>query len=149
MPEPVFETTFSLTGLSEAVRSFWEENSRFRIIAFSGELGAGKTTFIRHLCDFLGVKDPVSSPTFALVNEYHFFQNQQEKRIFHMDWYRLRDAEEAFQAGIEDALLEKDALCFVEWPEKAGEILPKPYLSVQIEALDETSRLLRAFVIRE
>jgi tRNA threonylcarbamoyladenosine biosynthesis protein TsaE len=103
-------------------------------------MGAGKTTFIHHLCDYLGVEDAVSSPTFALINEYHFLNNGQDKTIYHMDWYRINSEEEAINAGIEDALLNKDAYCFVEWPEKAIHLLPQPYLWIEIEVLDETKR---------
>lgn len=105
-------------------------------------MGAGKTTFIHALCDYLGVQDAVSSPTFALVNEYHFMQNGLDRTIYHMDWYRLRDAAEATGAGMEDALHQKDAYCFVEWPEKAPELLPHPYVRIDIEVISETERRL-------
>jgi tRNA threonylcarbamoyladenosine biosynthesis protein TsaE len=105
-------------------------------------MGAGKTTFIHALCDYLGVEDAVSSPTFALINEYHFLQDERDKTIYHMDWYRLRDTAEAIAAGLADALNQKNAYCFVEWPEKALDLLPRPYLWLEInmgEQADERS----------
>jgi len=107
-------------------------------------MGAGKTTFIHALCDYLSVTDAVSSPTFALINEYHFDQSGRDKVIYHMDWYRLRDTEEAINAGMEDALLQKDAYCLIEWPEKATELLPSNCLWIEIEVVDAEERMLRA-----
>jgi tRNA threonylcarbamoyladenosine biosynthesis protein TsaE len=96
-------------------------------------MSAGKTTVIHALCNYLGVTDAVSSPTFALINEYHFEQEGRDRTIYHMDWYRLRDTAEAIGAGLEDALSPNDAYCFVEWPEKALELLPTPYLWIDIK----------------
>jgi tRNA threonylcarbamoyladenosine biosynthesis protein TsaE len=95
-------------------------------------MGAGKTTFIHELCDLLGVEDTVSSPTFAIINEYHFLHGGIDKIIYHMDWYRIRNTAEAITAGVEDALSQKNAYCFIEWPEKARELLPKPHLWIDI-----------------
>lgn len=92
----------------------------------------------------LGVTDPVSSPTFALINEYRFGSDEGEQIIFHMDWYRLRDAEEAVDAGMEDALNAPGAYCFVEWPDKAPELLTQHYVDIRLEALDASTRQLTA-----
>lgn len=106
-------------------------------------MGAGKTTFIHALCDYLNVKDTVSSPTFALINEYHFNNSEgQDQLIFHMDLYRIGSHEEAAQAGIEDALMNKNAYCFVEWAEKATGLMPLPYLDIYIETVDDTMRTI-------
>jgi tRNA threonylcarbamoyladenosine biosynthesis protein TsaE len=103
-------------------------------------MGAGKTTFIHHLCDLLKVEDVVSSPTFALINEYHFNDKGSDRTIYHMDWYRLKDAEEAINAGMEDCLLQKENYSFIEWPEKALQIIPKPYLWIAIHAISAEER---------
>jgi len=142
MEDSVLEIRYTLDSLAEQIPLFWQYAERYPVLAFSGEMGAGKTTFIHALCDFLEVKDAVSSPTFALINEYHFLQDGQDKTIYHMDWYRLRDTEEAIQAGMEDALRQKNAYCFVEWAEKAVDLLPVPHLWIAIEVLSETERTM-------
>lgn len=110
-------------------------------------MGAGKTTFIHTLCERLGVTDAVSSPTFALINEYHFTENGTDRKIYHMDWYRVKDMEEAVNAGMEDALLDKNAICFVEWPERGAELLPHPHLWISIEATGPEERVMNVGVI--
>ncbi len=112
-------------------------------------MGAGKTTFIHALCDYLNVKDIVSSPTFALINEYHFEEEAAQNRlIYHIDLYRIHSIEEALQAGIEDALMNKNAYCFVEWPTKAIELLPTPHLAITLEASEDTQRSLTYEAVR-
>lgn len=111
-----------------------------RVWAFSGYLGAGKTTLIRALCSQLGVEDAVHSPTFSLINEYA----SPHGPVLHMDWYRLSGEDEALNAGMEDALLQPEAVCFVEWPERAAGLLLMPHLWVEIDAVGEAERVLRA-----
>src|SRR6185436_4083468 len=95
--------------------------------------------FIHALCvDVLEVKDVISSPTFAIINEY---KSSVAGTIFHMDWYRLKDEEEAIQAGIEDSLLSGN-LCLIEWPDKAAGLLPDDTLHIQIEMIDNNKRKL-------
>jgi tRNA threonylcarbamoyladenosine biosynthesis protein TsaE len=146
IPESVLQISYSLDKISAAAHQFWQYAHSFRIICFSGDMGAGKTTFVHALCDNLGVNDTVSSPTFALVNEYHFDQNGQDKTILHMDWYRLRNTAEAIDTGMEDALLNEDVYCFVEWAERAEELIPLGALRVRIEVVSETDRVLTAEV---
>jgi tRNA threonylcarbamoyladenosine biosynthesis protein TsaE len=88
------------------------------------------------------VKDVVGSPTFSIINEYYFFENGTEKKIFHIDLYRLRDEQEAIQAGIEDCLI-SDHICLVEWPEKIPSLLPEDCLHVHIETINANTRKLR------
>ncbi|XZF13884.1 tRNA (adenosine(37)-N6)-threonylcarbamoyltransferase complex ATPase subunit type 1 TsaE [Chitinophagaceae bacterium MMS25-I14] len=128
----MIQISYTLATIHEAARRFWAHAHTYRILAFSGQMGAGKTTFIHTLCEILGVPDAVSSPTFALINEYHFSENGQDQTIYHMDWYRVRDTDEAVNAGMEDALL-SGAYCFVEWPEQATELFTSPYLWISIE----------------
>ncbi|MES2703319.1 MAG: tRNA (adenosine(37)-N6)-threonylcarbamoyltransferase complex ATPase subunit type 1 TsaE [Bacteroidota bacterium] len=143
--------TYSLDTIDDAVQQFWSAAAGIRLIAFSGDMGAGKTTFIHKLCDHLGVDDAVSSPTFALVNEYHFTGNDgNDNIIYHCDWYRLGGADEAINAGMEDCMLQAKsggAWCFIEWPEKATALLEKPYLWASIETISITERKMTLQII--
>jgi tRNA threonylcarbamoyladenosine biosynthesis protein TsaE len=109
-----------------------------RIFAFRGDLGAGKTTFIKVLCEQLGVKDAMSSPSFSLVNEYH---DEKGNPIYHFDLYRLRSPEEAFDIGMEEYLYSGN-YCFVEWPERAEGILPEETVHVKITTSDDEGRVI-------
>lgn len=133
---------YSLETIHDAAAMFWKQVQGYRHFAFSGQLGAGKTTFIHALCDLLQVTDAVSSPTFALINEYRFLQDGTERPIYHMDWYRLRDEDEAINAGMEDALGRRDALCFIEWPEQAPGLLTTPYIWITIRQTGDSQREL-------
>ena len=139
------QISYTLADIQGAAHQLWQWAHPVRVFAFSGSLGAGKTTFIHALCDVLRVTDQVSSPTFALINEYRFTaEGDGEQTIYHMDWYRLRDADEAVDAGMEDALSNPEAWCFVEWPEKAPELLRGPHVHIRLEAADDRQRLLVA-----
>lgn len=135
------EMLFSLDTISEAAARFWETAGSSTVYAFHGDMGAGKTTFIHALCDAKGVKDVVGSPTFSIVNEY-VFSNGGSGKIFHIDLYRLRDEEEAIQAGIEDCLY-SDHICLVEWPDRSPGIFPEDTVHVYIDAIDSSFRRLR------
>ena len=106
-----------------------------RIFLFYGEMGAGKTTLIKALCENLGVTEPVTSPTFSIVNEYISASH----KIFHFDFYRLKNQNEALDMGYEEYFY-SDAYCFVEWPEKIPDLLPPHYISVSIQVTGENSR---------
>jgi tRNA threonylcarbamoyladenosine biosynthesis protein TsaE len=123
----------SIDSLSSTAESFLNDFHDNRIFAFHGELGAGKTTFIKALCHKLGVKDVMSSPSFSLVNEY---LGATGNPIYHFDLYRLKSPEEAFDIGMEEYLYSGN-YCFVEWPERAEEILPEETVHVRIEASGE------------
>lgn len=138
------EISFSLSDIDKAAEAFWHHAKAFPVITFNGGLGAGKTTFTRALCTYLGVEDGVSSPTFSLINEYHFKDETGKDRvIFHSDWYRLNDEEEAIQAGIEDMLAQKQAWCIIEWAERAVALLPERILNVDFILEDESNRVIR------
>jgi len=113
--------------------------SRFKVVTFSGNLGAGKTTLIKILCRLWGVEDAVSSPTFSLVNQYKCNTEKGESLIYHIDLYRVEDEEEAYDAGIEDNLF-SGHLCLVEWPEKALGIIPEESLKVEITYISPDQR---------
>jgi tRNA threonylcarbamoyladenosine biosynthesis protein TsaE len=140
---------FSIATISDAVVAFWQCVNQHHVIVFSGSMGAGKTTFIHHLCALLQVEDRVSSPTFALINEYHFPVNGSDGLIYHMDWYRLNNTAEAIYAGIEDCLRQArgQTWCFVEWPEKAPDLLPGTYIRVDIATLSPADRQMNISLI--
>jgi tRNA threonylcarbamoyladenosine biosynthesis protein TsaE len=135
------ELKFSLDNIKEIATKFWKMTGNTKVFAFHGEMGAGKTTFIHALCDVKGVTDAVTSPTFSIINEYSYSENGKEKKIFHLDLYRLKDEEEAIRAGIEDCLY-SDNICLVEWPDRASEVFPKDTLHVYIRVVDEKNRKL-------
>lgn len=106
-----------------------------RIFLFYGDMGAGKTTLIKTLCSFLGTADAVTSPTFSIVNEY---QTAADK-IYHFDFYRLKDQTEALDMGYEEYFY-AGAYCFIEWPEKIPDLLPLHYTNVSISVQNDGSR---------
>ena len=133
------ELVFAIDNIKQAAANIWRINKSKRIWALHGTMGAGKTTFIHALCvDVLEVKDVISSPTFAIINEY---ESPVTGIIYHMDWYRLKDEEEAIQAGIEDSLLSGN-LCLIEWPDKAEGLLPDDTFHLYIETIDSNTRKL-------
>ncbi len=147
MTNELLHLNYTLTTIDDAVSRFWAVLGGNKIFAFSGSMGAGKTTFISRLCSYLAVSDAVSSPTFALINEYHFeTPGNTDNTIYHMDWYRLRSVDEAVNAGVEDCLNEarkRDKVyCFVEWPENAPELLTGPHLWISIDLVDEGARIM-------
>lgn len=109
------EFIFNLDEIENAAKKFISLIRDYKVITFSGDLGAGKTTFINAVCKALGVEETVTSPTYAIIQEYQFGN---KKIIYHMDLYRIKSIEEAIEAGIEDCL-QSGELCMVEWPEKA------------------------------
>lgn len=118
----------SLGDIDQAAGSFLEVMGEARVISFSGEMGAGKTTFIQALCRKLGVAAEVNSPTFSLVNEYFTSEGHS---IFHFDLYRIEDPSELFDMGYEEYFFSGE-LCFIEWPEKASHLIPEDALRVEI-----------------
>lgn len=139
--------SYSLATLNDAAEALWAIGKDISVWSFVGEMGAGKTTLIAALCHFLGVQDAVSSPTYALVNEYQLVQDGQTKTIYHADWYRLKDAEDARQSGMEEILYQPNAYAFVEWASNAIELLHKAYLKIDIEVINEEERVMTVSVI--
>lgn len=126
----------SLDLLSEASKQFIQLIGDHKIFAFQGEMGAGKTTFIKAICQQLGVIENITSPTFAIVNEYIA---SNDTPIYHFDCYRLKNIEEAFNIGAEDYFYSGN-LCFIEWPEKIEDILPSNTVVVKIKVKPDKSR---------
>jgi len=132
-------TIQGLEELSKFAQQLLEYAGNRKVFAFQGEIGAGKTTLIQYLCQHLGVKEEVTSPTFALVNEYHSPGQGKDNRIFHLDLYRLKDLSEALNIGIEE-YLDSGAHCFIEWPEIIESLLPEDLIVVKIILTKESSR---------
>ena len=115
-------------------------NGQRRKFALIGDVGAGKTTLVQHFCHLHGVEGAVTSPTFALVNEYPLKTNGGEQGVVnHLDLYRLKSLEEALEIGIEDYLYNED-FCFIEWPELIESLLPEDIIRIEIEIMEESGR---------
>jgi tRNA threonylcarbamoyladenosine biosynthesis protein TsaE len=132
------ELVYSLNEIKNVVKQFLQQLDVFTVIAFHGNLGAGKTTLIKAVCEELGVQENISSPTFSIINQY---KTTDHKSIAHIDLYRLKDEEEAVHAGVEESIYNSD-LCFIEWPEKLHSILPDDTVNVFLETIDVTTRKL-------
>ena len=129
----------SLQELDDAASRFLELKGGSSVIAFSGAMGAGKTTFIQAICRGLGVETEVNSPTFSLVNEYF---TPEGDSIFHFDLYRIESPEELFDMGYEEYFY-SGSLCLIEWPEKASSLIPEDALRVQIQVGENEARLIQ------
>ena len=129
----------SLDQIHEAAKQFIAAMEDNTVFAFYGKMGAGKTTFIKAVCEELGVSDVINSPTFAIVNEYR--SDDSGELIYHFDFYRINKVEEAFDFGYEDYFY-SGALCFIEWPELIEELLPMDAVKVCIEEQADGSRTI-------
>ena len=127
----------NLTTIRESARQFINHMGEARVFAFYGKMGAGKTTFVKAICEELGVEDVITSPTFAIINEY-----EGEETIYHFDFYRIKKLEEVYDMGYEDYFY-SGALCFIEWPELIEEILPDDAVRVSIIEQQDGSRLVK------
>ncbi|MBP6456900.1 MAG: tRNA (adenosine(37)-N6)-threonylcarbamoyltransferase complex ATPase subunit type 1 TsaE [Chitinophagaceae bacterium] len=136
------EIIFSLNEIDEVAKQILEQLNEHKIIALYAEMGSGKTTLIKAICQQLGVKDTVNSPTFSIINEYIIDKN---KKVIHMDWYRLKDELEAVETGVQDYLENNNNYCFIEWPEKAENLLPENVVKISISKNEhhENKRLLK------
>ena len=135
-------TITDIEHIGDAARQFVDAIGDHRVFAFYGSMGAGKTTFIKAICEQLGVEDVITSPTFAIVNEYtlntqHSTLNTQQ--IFHFDFYRIKRLEEVYDMGYEDYFY-SGSLCFIEWPELIEELLPDDAVRVTITEQPDGSR---------
>ncbi len=130
---------FTLENINAAAAEFLKELGDRKIVAFYGSMGAGKTTFIKAICDVLGVTDTVNSPTFAIVNEYLAASGSS---IYHFDFYRIKKIEEAYDFGYEDYFYSGN-LCLIEWPELIEELLPEDTVKVKIEEIETGERILQ------
>ena len=129
----------SLDCIKEAAQQFIDNMDKGNVFAFYGKMGAGKTTFIKAICECLDVEDVITSPTFAIVNEY--YSNKLQDSIYHFDFYRIKKLEEVYDMGYEDYFY-SHRLCFLEWPELVEELLPKDAVRVTIAEQEDGSRLV-------
>ena len=131
--------------IREAARKFINQIGDRRVFAFYGKMGAGKTTFVKAICEELGVDDVITSPTFAIINEYTIDKlqtsNIKHQSIYHFDFYRIKKIEEVYDMGYEDYFY-SGALCFIEWPELIEDILPDDAVHVNITEQEDGSRLV-------
>ena len=129
--------------IREAAREFIEHIGERRVFAFYGKMGAGKTTFVKAICEELGVDDVITSPTFAIINEYtpSSLLLPPSSKIFHFDFYRIKKLEEVYDMGYEDYFY-SGVLCFIEWPELIEEILPDDAVRVSITEQEDGSRVV-------
>ena len=126
----------SIDRIQEAAKEFVAQMGDNKVFAFYGKMGAGKTTFIKAICEELGVEDVVKSPTFAIVNEY---TDGEGEPIFHFDFYRIKKESEAYDIGFEEYVY-SGHLCFMEWPELIEDLLPEDTVRVSIEEMEDGSR---------
>lgn len=117
----------NIDTIRESAREFIQNIGEHKVFAFYGKMGAGKTTFVKAICEELGVEDVITSPTFAIVNEYEV----NDQSIFHFDFYRIKRLEEVYDMGYEDYFY-SGALCFIEWPELIEDLLPEDAVKVTI-----------------
>ncbi|MCY7291774.1 MAG: tRNA (adenosine(37)-N6)-threonylcarbamoyltransferase complex ATPase subunit type 1 TsaE [Ferruginibacter sp.] len=132
------DVIFSLDKINDAAATFLNAIEGKNVIALHGEMGAGKTTFVHAVCNVLGVESAVSSPTFSIINEY---KSAEGKTIYHLDLYRLKDAQEAIGAGVEDCLYSGN-LCLVEWPEITPALFPDNTVHCYISVTGDSEREL-------
>ena len=130
------EKAYRLEDIETVAQKLIQRFPENRVFAFYGKMGAGKTTFIQSVCKILGTDDNVTSPTFALINEY---TTDKMDSIFHFDFYRIKDIEEAFDLGYEDYLY-SGSYCLIEWPEMIEPILPEKIVKVKIGVAEDGSR---------
>lgn len=127
----------SLETIHEAAKQFVQAMGDNTVFAFYGKMGAGKTTFIKAICEELGVTDVITSPTFAIINEYR--SDIADELIYHFDFYRIKKLSEVYDMGYEDYFF-SGAVCFIEWPELIEELLPGDVVKVNIEEETDGSR---------
>ena len=127
----------NIEHIRETARQFIEHMGDHKVFAFYGKMGAGKTIFIKAVCEELGVEDVITSPTFAIINEYE----AGEGTIYHFDFYRIKKLEEVYDMGYEDYFY-SGALCLIEWPELIEEVLPEDAVKVEIKEKEDGSRAI-------
>lgn len=123
----------------EAAKQFVQAMDQNTVFAFYGKMGAGKTTFIKAICEELGVTDVINSPTFSIVNEYR--SDTTGELIYHFDFYRIKKIEEVYDMGYED-YFDSGAVCFIEWPELIDDLLPGDAVKVSITEQEDGSRIV-------
>lgn len=136
-------TINTVSKLSEAAKQLLEFAGDEKIFLFFGDMGSGKTTFIKNICKQLQVIDSVSSPTYSIVNEYTTPANLS---VYHFDLYRLKTETEALDLGF-DEYLDSGSYCFIEWPDRVSSYWPTHYIKVSLTVINETERTIVAEVV--
>lgn len=134
-------TINSLDTINETAQEFINQIGNRTVFAFNGKMGAGKTTFIKSICEVMGVKETVNSPTFSIVNEYEAADG---RVIYHFDCYRINKIQEALDLGAEEYMYSGN-LCFIEWSENIAPILPDSLVNVNIEEVENGKREIKIF----
>lgn len=129
----------SKDSLESAAKQFIAQMGDNKVFAFQGDMGAGKTTFIKAVCNELGVTESVASPTFAIINEY---KDKEGSSIYHFDFYRINNIEEVFDFGYEDYFYSGN-ICFIEWPDIVESLLPEDCVRITIEEQENGARILK------
>ncbi|WP_316802350.1 tRNA (adenosine(37)-N6)-threonylcarbamoyltransferase complex ATPase subunit type 1 TsaE [Pedobacter nototheniae] len=127
----------SLADLPGVAHQLLDFAGNQKIFIFEGDMGAGKTTFIKVFCEALGIKDVVSSPTYSIVNEYEGVNGP----VYHFDFYRIKDIREAYDLGYEEYFY-GNGTCLIEWPERVEELLPDHFIKIEIAIIDESQRTI-------
>lgn len=130
----------SLADINEVAKQFIANMGNGKVFAFYGKMGAGKTTFIKAICEEMGVEDVITSPTFAIVNEYT--SQKTGDTIYHFDFYRIKKLEEVYDMGYEDYFY-GGSICFLEWPELIEDLLPEDAVKVSIEETEDGGRIVK------
>ncbi|MCB9360315.1 MAG: tRNA (adenosine(37)-N6)-threonylcarbamoyltransferase complex ATPase subunit type 1 TsaE [Flavobacteriales bacterium] len=133
--EFIAKTINDLDQISKELLKLFGDN---KVVLFNGEMGAGKTTLIKHLCKNLGISENTSSPTFSIVNEY---RNNENKSIYHFDFYRIENEQEAMDFGYEDYFY-SNSFCFIEWAEKIPNLIPQNHMVINIEIDNDNNRII-------
>lgn len=131
-------TVDSIDYIPVAAEKILNKHPDSKVFGFYGDLGTGKTTLIKSICEKIGVRDIINSPTFSLINEYHYNNNEE---IFHFDFYRINNLKEALDLGIEEYFF-SGSYCFIEWPDLIENFLPEGFVRVTITSTGENSRLI-------
>lgn len=129
----------NIENIKSAAKEFIDSTKNYRVFAFYGKMGAGKTTFIKAICECLGVEDVITSPTFAIVNEYTSYITGET--VYHFDFYRIKRIDEVYDLGYEEYFYSGD-ICFIEWPELIEDLLPENTLKVYIEEIEGGARVV-------
>lgn len=128
----------TIDELAEPAKKLKELLDDYPVVCLNGEMGAGKTTFIKKVCEMLGVEDQTSSPTFSIVNEY---RDQNDNSVYHFDFYRIKNTQEALDIGAEEYFYSGDP-CLIEWPEKINDLIPEEHLEININLVENNHREL-------
>jgi tRNA threonylcarbamoyladenosine biosynthesis protein TsaE len=140
MPDVMVSRLFQFRELGNVADELLQWAGNRRVWLLSGDLGAGKTTLIKALCTALNVRSGMASPTFSIINEYHTAAGEP---VYHFDFYRLKDENEAFDIGV-DEYLDSGHYCFIEWPDRIPSLIPGHHISIQLRIVDKETRQIEA-----